>query len=75
MAVRTQTVAPLGERASAAPRQIAQPLRIAAFTTSYPRHATDLAGRFVLNTVEHLRARGVEVEVVGPGWRSCSFSR
>jgi glycosyltransferase involved in cell wall biosynthesis len=67
MAIRTQTVAPLDERASATPRQIAQPLRIAAFTTSYPRHATDLAGRFVLNTVEHLRARGVEVEVVGPG--------
>jgi glycosyltransferase involved in cell wall biosynthesis len=67
MAVRTQTVAPLGERASAAPRQIAQPLRIAAFTTSYPRHATDPAGRFVFNTVEHLRAQGVEVEVVGPG--------
>jgi glycogen(starch) synthase len=67
MAIRTQTVAPLDERASATPRQIAQPLRIAAFTTSYPRHATDPAGRFVFNTVEHLRARGVEVEVVGPG--------
>jgi glycosyltransferase involved in cell wall biosynthesis len=67
MAIRTQTVAPLDERASATPRQIAQPLRIATFTTSYPRHATDPAGRFVLNTVEHLRARGVEVEVVGPG--------
>jgi glycogen synthase len=67
MAVRTQTVAPLDERASATPRQSGRPLRICAFTTSYPRHATDLAGRFVLNTVEHLRARGVEVEVVGPG--------
>ena len=42
-------------------------MRILTVTTSYPRHATDLAGRFVFNTVEHLRARGVEVEVVGPG--------
>jgi glycosyltransferase involved in cell wall biosynthesis len=41
--------------------------RVAMFTTSYPRHAGDPAGRFVFNTVEHLRQRGVEVEVVGPG--------
>jgi len=56
-------VAPLDKRASATPRQSGRPLRICAFTTSYPRHATDLAGRFVLNTVEHLRARGVEVDL------------
>src|SRR3954453_3237887 len=43
------------------------PLRVAMFTTSYPRNAADLAGRFVFNTVEHLRGRDVEVEVVGPG--------
>src|SRR4051794_27039100 len=43
------------------------PLRVAMFTTSYPRDATDLAGRFVFNTVEHLRGREVDVEVVAPG--------
>ena len=43
------------------------PLKVAMFTTSYPRDATDLAGRFVFNTVEHLRDRQVEVEVVAPG--------
>lgn len=42
-------------------------LRVAVFTTSYPRHETDPAGRFVFNAVEHLRRRHVEVEVVGPG--------
>jgi glycosyltransferase involved in cell wall biosynthesis len=41
-------------------------LRVAAFTTSYPRDNDDFSGRFVFNTVEHLRARGVSVEVVGP---------
>ena len=45
----------------------AAPLRVAMFTTSYPRDAADLAGRFVFNTVEHLRGRDVEVEVVAPG--------
>ena len=67
------TVAVQDERASATPRpsfpgprQVDRPLRVAAFTTSYPQHAADLAGRFVLNTVEHLRARGVEVDVVAP---------
>jgi len=43
------------------------PLKVAMFTTSYPRDAADLAGRFVFNTVEHLRGRQVEVEVVAPG--------
>jgi hypothetical protein len=37
------------------------------FTTSYPRDSADLAGRFVFNTVEHLRDRHVEIEVVAPG--------
>src|SRR5260221_7173610 len=43
------------------------PLKVAMFTTSYPRDAADLAGRFVFNTVEHLRDRQVEIEVVAPG--------
>src|SRR3954469_20867441 len=54
----------LRRRPRPAPRS---PLRIAMFTTSYPRDAADLAGRFVFNTVEHLRGRDVEVEVVAPG--------
>jgi glycosyltransferase involved in cell wall biosynthesis len=53
--------------AFARPQQDGRALRVAAFTTSYPRHAADPAGRFVFNTVEHLRERGVEVDVVGPG--------
>ena len=40
---------------------------MAVFTTSYPRHDGDFAGLFVLKAVEQLRARGVEVDVVGPG--------
>lgn len=43
------------------------PLRVAVFTTSYPRDAADLAGRFVFDSVEHLRGSRVELEVVGPG--------
>jgi glycosyltransferase involved in cell wall biosynthesis len=35
-------------------------------TTSYPRYEGDAAGRFVADAVEHVRARGVGVEVVGP---------
>src|SRR5262245_1420528 len=42
-------------------------LHVAAFTTSSPRGAADFSGRFVFNTVAHLRQRGVTVEVVGPG--------
>jgi hypothetical protein len=42
-------------------------LKVAAFTTSYPQHAADPAGRFVHSTVEHLRDQGIEVEVVAPG--------
>lgn len=44
-----------------------RPLRVAVFTTSYPRHEGDLAGRFVFNTVEHVRGQNIEVDVVGPG--------
>lgn len=42
-------------------------LRVAVFTTSYPRSDDDFSGRFVFNAVEHLRERGVAVDVVGPG--------
>ncbi len=41
-------------------------MKVAVLTTSYPRSADDPAGRFVADAVEHLRARGVEVEVVSP---------
>jgi len=41
-------------------------MRVAVLTTSYPRSAGDAAGRFVADAVGHVRARGVEVEVVGP---------
>jgi glycosyltransferase involved in cell wall biosynthesis len=41
-------------------------LKILVLTTSYPRSADDVAGSFVRDTVEHLRAAGEEVEVVSP---------
>lgn len=41
-------------------------MRVAVLTTSYPRYPGDAAGRFVADAVEHVRARGVDVEVVGP---------
>jgi glycosyltransferase involved in cell wall biosynthesis len=41
-------------------------VKVGVLTTSYPRHPHDVAGRFVADAVEHVRARGVEVEVVGP---------
>jgi hypothetical protein len=41
-------------------------VKVAVLTTSYPRFAGDAAGRFVADAVEHLRARGVVVEVVSP---------
>ncbi|MDQ2951547.1 MAG: glycosyltransferase family 4 protein [Chloroflexota bacterium] len=41
-------------------------MKIAVLTTSYPRSAGDSAGRFVADAVEHVRARGIDVEVVGP---------
>ena len=42
-------------------------MKVVVFTTSYPRHADDFAGRFVSDPVERLRARGLDVEVVHPG--------
>ena len=41
-------------------------MRVAVLTTSYPRSSGDAAGRFVADAVEHVRLRGVDVEVVGP---------
>jgi len=41
-------------------------MRVAVLTTSYPRHSGDAAGRFVADAVEHVRERGVGVEVIGP---------
>ena len=41
-------------------------MRVAVLTTSYPRHAEDVAGLFVQAGVEQLRSVGVEVEVVSP---------
>jgi D-inositol-3-phosphate glycosyltransferase len=41
-------------------------VRVGVLTTSYPRFAGDAAGRFVADAVERVRARGVDVEVVGP---------
>jgi len=52
---------------SPSPAPSARPLRVAVFTTSYPRSDEDFSGRFVFNTVANLRARGLEIEVVGPG--------
>jgi len=41
-------------------------VRVCVVTTSYPRSADDVAGRFVAEAVRHLRAAGVEVDVVSP---------
>ena len=41
-------------------------MRVGVLTTSYPRFPGDSAGRFVADAVDRVRARGVEVEVVGP---------
>jgi glycosyltransferase involved in cell wall biosynthesis len=41
-------------------------VKVLVLTTSYPRAAGDVAGRFVRDAVEQVRARGVEVEVVSP---------
>ena len=41
-------------------------MKVAVLTTSYPRHQGDPAGNFVKDAVEHVRARGVDVEVVSP---------
>jgi glycosyltransferase involved in cell wall biosynthesis len=41
-------------------------VKVVVLTTSYPRSAEDVAGRFVADAVERVRAAGVEVEVVSP---------
>src|SRR5947208_1597759 len=41
-------------------------MRLGVLTTSYPRYPGDAAGRFVADAVEHVRRRGVDVEVIGP---------
>jgi glycosyltransferase involved in cell wall biosynthesis len=41
-------------------------MKVGVLTTSYPRYPGDVAGRFVADAVEHVRRRGVDVEVVGP---------
>jgi len=45
---------------------VAIAVRILVLTTSYPRAADDVAGTFVRDGVEALRAAGVEVRVVSP---------
>lgn len=42
-------------------------MKVVCLTTSYPRDPADTAGAFVRDSVEQLRARGVDVEVVSPG--------
>jgi glycosyltransferase involved in cell wall biosynthesis len=41
-------------------------LKIVVLTTSYPRGPGDVAGLFVADQVEHIRGRGVDVQVVSP---------
>jgi glycosyltransferase involved in cell wall biosynthesis len=41
-------------------------MRVTVLTTSYPRGPDDVAGVFVRDAVEHLRAAGVELDVVSP---------
>jgi glycosyltransferase involved in cell wall biosynthesis len=41
-------------------------MKVVVLTTSYPRSADDAAGRFVAVAVEHVRAQGIDVEVVSP---------
>ncbi len=41
-------------------------MRVVVLTTSYPRGPDDVAGVFVRDAVEQLRAAGLEVEVVSP---------
>jgi glycosyltransferase involved in cell wall biosynthesis len=41
-------------------------VKIVVLTTSYPRDDRDVAGRFIADSVDEMRAKGVEVEVVSP---------
>jgi len=41
-------------------------VKVAVLTTSFPRFPGDVVGRFVADAVEHVRRRGIDVEVVGP---------
>jgi glycosyltransferase involved in cell wall biosynthesis len=41
-------------------------MKVAVFTTSYPRGEGDFAGRFVADLVDRVRERGIDVTVVGP---------
>jgi glycosyltransferase involved in cell wall biosynthesis len=41
-------------------------VKVLVLTTSYPRHADDVAGVFVRDAVEHLREAGVDAKVVAP---------
>jgi glycosyltransferase involved in cell wall biosynthesis len=41
-------------------------MRVVVLTTSYPRGPQDVAGRFIAEAVERVRAQGIEVEVVSP---------
>ena len=41
-------------------------MKICVLTTSYPRDETDIAGLFVRDAVESVRAAGIDVEVVSP---------
>ncbi|MEK6274734.1 MAG: glycosyltransferase family 4 protein [Actinomycetota bacterium] len=41
-------------------------MRVVVLTTSYPRNADDVAGRFLADGVDRLRQRGLELDVVSP---------
>ena len=41
-------------------------MKVVVLTTSYPRDERDVAGRFVAESVEGVRAQGLDVEVVSP---------
>lgn len=41
-------------------------MKVVVLTTSYPRRPDDVAGVFVRDAVEHLRAAGLEIDVVSP---------
>src|SRR6185437_9841403 len=41
-------------------------MKVVVLTTSYPRSADDVAGRFIADSVEAVRRAGVDVDVVSP---------